>query len=333
MAVLLPLFPAQAEPDAESLLRQTVDAMLAKGKGSFVWVGPDRSLEELQEDVEARPDDAEAFMKLGLRLILDDQIKSARNILERAVSIEPDSAPAHTLLAWVNMKEAGPLWNSAMANDIDSTLADNFFRLATEEFETAVRLDPQEKYIWVLWGVLEYVQSVGNDLSIPTMDPEPIIEKLRRAQGIDPSDSGVALFLGHVFYNYARVCMYVPRIEANMIGTNNNLPAWMIVDLRGQIIRYSTEAAAHYRTAIEDRPQLIRVHNRYVASLTNAGLYLEAVEAIENANAIFANDPKRRSKVITWESKLIEIMERQEASPEAIAKVRSAFSRHDSLPK
>ncbi len=76
-----------------------------------------------------------------------------------------------------------------------------------------------------------------------------------------------------------------------------------------------------------------RVHNQYVATLTNAGLYLEAVEAIENANVIFANDPKRRSKVITWESKLIEIMERQEASPEAIAKVRSAFSRHDSLPK
>lgn len=221
-----------------------------------------QSIEELERAVAANPQDFDSLMALGMAWLEQGESTKAVETLETAISVKPDFARAHLLLAWaynerliefpISPRTAGASPETSQAKgQMTEVQRSSFIVQADGEFETALRLDPADAYAWTLWGHALLRRSQNNILMFPSSDPEPIEAKFRKALEIDPDHRRASAGLAGLLYAYGS--LYQHHLEHPGGPTP---PAWAPEDLAGAVRGYLVEATEIYWSFVRELPEV-----------------------------------------------------------------------------
>jgi len=99
-------------------------------------------IEELKKKLEGEPEDVAAMVELATLYGEENEMRTAADLLERAIEIDPENPTAHYNLGVCYLKvlksdlEVSEIWE-------DKTDDEEFFELATVAFQRAIGIDPE----------------------------------------------------------------------------------------------------------------------------------------------------------------------------------------------
>ncbi len=226
------------------------------------WAGREvSSVDDLEVALAAKPRDFDTLMALGMAwLNLKEYVKAAE-ILEAAVSVSPDSSPAHLFLGQAYneqlirfpirpQKQNAPSEDAQIVKQMTEEQRATLTARADREFETALRLGPRDPYAWTLWGQALLKRGQNNPLLMPTLNPDLILDKFRTALKIDKDYRPASGLLAKLLYTYGGLYLHYARYP-----NGPPRPPWAPEDLRGTAEKYADEAATIYWSYVRKLPQ------------------------------------------------------------------------------
>lgn len=314
---------ASAEVGAETLFRQYAERWLEKPDQSIDWEAQVRSIQELESDIEQTPDDERLLIELSYHRLAAGEDEKAIEILRRVIELDAQNAPAHTILGYAISKKATTYPIRKRDSQAHVEERNDLIFESDNLFTTAVSLSPNDKYIRLFWADAQFGRSIDNILLLPTGDPEPILDNLRKAQEIDPSDLRVAAKLAYVLEYYGTT--YISLYSKNPL----RLP-WVPTDFSGQGRIYLEEAVVLYEDLLENDPTKSIYYENYTSSLTGLGRYEEAIVVCKSVIEEHKDSQLAHDAYGWWKTNLY-YLEHYMASPEsgdAIEKARSEYREH-----
>ncbi len=265
-------------------------------------------------------------------------IRQARGFYERAITLDPKFAAAHSALArsWADLAERGSvppaegarqaLALAAQAVELDATLAEahaylGFMKMAyawdqpgaETELQRALDLDPQQAEARQFYGV--YLLTCGRATEA--------IAETRRAVELDPislfarAQLGRALYLGHRYDEVIATCRELLQMEAN----HAQAYVWL-----GQVYAQQGKHAAAI-TALEKASRLDAGKPETKAALGHAYAVAGRVEEARRISA----DLQGQSEFAGKNYHLATIYTALGERPAALAQLEEAAQRHDPL--
>ena len=271
---LLPLSVGRADSDAEYWFRQA-----------------ERPFDDLTAAVKADSRDPSALLALGIHYLRASDEDRAIAMFERTIAVDPDLAPAHLFLASAFARKGvlfplDPGRGGPMTLPSETETAE-LLSAAEREFETATALAPADPFAWVVWGNSLLERSRGNPLLMPSLDPEPILAKYRRALAIDPDYLPASQGLAQALHAYGASYRFVYAGHP----APDTLPAWVPDDVDARGATYLAEALEHFRTWRNREPDDDALYIPMIESLAGLERYAEAIEACKTVIDLF---PERR---------------------------------------
>jgi len=246
-----------------------------------IFEAPRPPVEDLVAAVVAAPDDVRALVALGLADLEAKNVDDAVEVLRRAVAVGPDFAPALLALAnALNAKGAAILKAGGERNDRSGEAAP-WFATADERFEMATRLNPDDDFAWLTWGNALLARNRTNLLLLPTTPPGPVLEKLRTAYRLNPSEVKIAKYLAGTlaFYGTAFVTYLEPHFSDH--PDRSSLPGWVldIADFGAVGRQYLEEAVDLFEVVRSHSPDDVSIFYHYIPTLVRFGRVGDAIAA------------------------------------------------------
>ncbi len=263
-----------ANPDAEDLALQCQAAFL---KNEAIFLAAYYRL--CDQALAADPNNVRALTYLALTFLPsrgrgndpEDKLKRADELVSRALTLDPNYAPAHLVTAFVLLSQSGhneALAENRRAFDLDPSLVDAYwhmgyvlrllgeFRTSVEFIDKAIRLSPRDPFraVW-------YADKTSSHLALKQYDLA--IEWARRAVEISPDNSIPYLYLipalaltGQEPQAHEAVGRYL-----STGGATRTVAGWL-------------QTRAHYVNEHTD-PRYVEYWDRLIEGLRKAGLQEE----------------------------------------------------------
>jgi eukaryotic-like serine/threonine-protein kinase len=231
----------------------------------------------------------------------DDNLNAAIKLLERAVQLDPQSAPSYAALAEAyiskNIANPDPQWMklaseyASKAVSLDSYLAAGHVSLglvetsagdsteAEKQFRTATDLDPKSAVPHRGLGLL--YNKIGK--------ADQATEELNRAQQLDPNDWKTYLAMGLVAYQAGRFKEAASAWETSLKLEPDNVPALRNLGAVYHSLGRDDDAVGTLQHALEIKPAP-DVYTNLGTILFYQGKYDRAVPAFEKAVQMGANN-------------------------------------------
>lgn len=297
--------PPTLDPSELLLLR----GVAQRGLGEFA-----AAEENLRQTVALRPNDGNARRELGLALAGRDAYALAREQLETARELLPDSPEVHFDLIEVlrelgdetalqrELAEFEERKRLAQAQDLARRFAqrgaaylrDGDPAAALSEYRQATKRDPESANLH--FGMALALAAIGRQAER--------IESLREALRLDPASAEARNELGVAYTEEQRFAEAEAELQAAVAANpgdpspRNNLGV-LYVKL-GRLV----EAEALFRRAIEDDPSAAHVHVNLGLALASRGRLDAARAALRTAKRLDSEDPKADQALSMIEARL-----------------------------
>lgn len=210
---------------------------------------PDAAIQKYKEIIALKPDLAAAYNNLGRLYYQQGQMEEAVKALQRAAQIDPKLEPPRALLGFVFFQ-----------------LGD--FQGARRELKAASQLNPADKT-----ARLFLARSL-----VELKDFDGALKLLIQLNREDPKNTEVLYTLGGVYSSLAEITM--GKIQT--VDPDSYLLE-LVLGKVSEIKQVFTDAAEHYRRAIERAPDVPDLYYRYAHALWEAGDSSGALAAYNRA--------------------------------------------------
>jgi TolB-like protein/DNA-binding SARP family transcriptional activator/cytochrome c-type biogenesis protein CcmH/NrfG len=193
-----------------------------------------------------------------LRRITKEDVARGRQLIERAIALDPDYATAWSFLAWTHLHDARFGWSASRAES---------FRAATAAAKRAIALDDSLPDAYAVLGAIELIQRRH----------DPAIADMEKAVALEPNGADHTALLAWALTYAGRPAEAAALLEKAM-RLSPYYPAWYLVTL-GRAYRLAgryDDAIAALERAEARAPTNFHMHVVFAVILSELGRLEEA---------------------------------------------------------